>query len=75
MEGGTARATISIRVDVLEEAKSLDLNLSRAAEAGIRNEISKTREQQWLEAHREAIQVNNARIEREGLPLAKYRQF
>ncbi|MEN3748548.1 type II toxin-antitoxin system CcdA family antitoxin [Sphingomonas sp. HF-S3] len=33
------------------------------------------RDSSWQKAHREAIAVNNAWVEKHGLPLARYRQF
>ena len=75
MDSGTTRANLTLSKDTVETAKELGLNLSQAAEAGIRAEISRVRAQQWLEEHQEAIEAYNERIEREGVPLAKYRMF
>ena len=57
---------LTIRADILEEAKSLNLNASQAAEAGIISAIQRAQEKKWLETNREALLAHNKRIEREG---------
>lgn len=57
---------LTIPEDVMAEAKALNLNASKAAEAGIREAIRAAREAEWLEAARPAIEAHNARIAREG---------
>jgi antitoxin CcdA len=37
--------------------------------------VAAVRRQRWLEENRDAIDNYNARIERDGLTLARYRQF
>jgi antitoxin CcdA len=54
------------------ETKRLDINIS---ETGMREHADATRRERWLEQNREAIEDYNARIERNGLTLARYRQF
>jgi len=60
---------VTIREDILSEAKALKLNASKAAEAGIYQAIKATREQQWLENNQEAIEGYNEEIEHRGLLL------
>ena len=77
-ESGTApkRATnISLSPDLLEEAKALGVNVSRACERGLALQISEVRAQRWLEENKEALASSNAYVEKNGLPLADYRQF
>ena len=57
------------REDILAEAKSLSLNASQAAEAGIVEAIRFLRAQAWREANREGIAARNARVERDGVLL------
>ncbi len=57
---------LTIREDVLAEAKSLSLNASQAAEAGIRDAIRKAREAEWRREAGPAIEAYNERIAREG---------
>jgi antitoxin CcdA len=70
------RATnLSIDAELLDAARKLSINLSRAAEEGISLAVRRERERQWLEENREALESYNAYIDANGLPLAKYRQF
>jgi antitoxin CcdA len=70
------RATnVSLRADLTEEARRLDINISQSCEAGLAAAVKKAREAKWLEENRDAIQSSNAWVEKHGLPLAKYRPF
>jgi antitoxin CcdA len=70
------RATnVSIRADLIEEARRLNINISQACEAGLEKQVNKSRAEAWLEENRGAIEYWNGYVERNGLPLAKYRQF
>ncbi|CAO3419711.1 type II toxin-antitoxin system CcdA family antitoxin [Azospirillum doebereinerae] len=70
------RATnVSLDSDLLEQAKALGINVSRACERGLAEQIAELRDKQWLEANREAIASSNACVEAQGLPLAKHRPY
>lgn len=70
------RATnVSLRSDLIEEAKQLGINISEACEQGLEKEVAKTRAEQWLEENRAALESSNAYVEKHGLPLARFRQF
>lgn len=60
---------ITVRTDLLKEARHLDLNTSRAAEEGIERAVRKAKETAWREENREAIAAYNERIAREGTLL------
>ena len=66
---------LTIRADLLAEAKALSMNISRLAETGIEKAVSEERDRRWKEENREAIDSSNAYVEKHGLPLAKYRLF
>ena len=66
---------LSISASLLAEAKELKINVSRAAEAGLDRAIAEKRAEVWLQENRDALQSSNDYVERNGLPLAKYRQF
>lgn len=66
---------VSISESLLADAKDLQINVSRAAEAGLDRAIAEKRAEIWLQENREALQSSNDYVERNGLPLAKYRQF
>jgi antitoxin CcdA len=70
------RATnVSLPESLVEDAKRLDINLSRACEEGIAVAIKAERERRWKVENRQAIQDYNAWIEENGIPLAEFRQF
>lgn len=70
------RATnVSLPEDLLSEAKALQINISQAAEAGVAQAIARARSELWLSESQEAIKSSNAFVEKQGLPLAKYRMF
>lgn len=68
-------ANLSIDGDILDAAKELNVNVSRAAEAGIEEAVRKARSEQWLAENREALESSNEYVRKHGLPLAKYRMF
>jgi antitoxin CcdA len=72
----TKRATnVSLRSDLIDEAKGLGINISEACEQGLEMQVARTRREMWLEQNRDAIEATNAWVEKHGLPLARYRQF
>lgn len=73
----TARRASNLSIDagLLDEAKGLKLNISRAAEAGIARAVADEKARRWLVENAEAISGYNDWVEKNGLPLAKYRQF
>lgn len=66
---------LSLPSDMVEEARALGVNLSRAAEEGIAKALKAEREKRWKEENREAIEAANAWVEANGLPLEKHRMF
>jgi antitoxin CcdA len=65
--GNKKKMSLSISEALVVAARQLDINLSRAAEAGILLEIKRRRDSAWLDKNRPAIAAYNARVEREGL--------
>lgn len=73
---GSKKATnVSLGEALLAEAKSLRINISQAAEAGIARAVAEKRAKLWLEENKEAFENWNAYVEEHDLPLAKYRSF
>ncbi|WP_183172687.1 type II toxin-antitoxin system CcdA family antitoxin [Acetobacter oryzoeni] len=60
---------------LLEEAKSLDLNISQACEQGVKSAIASIRAQQWLAENRSSLEASRQYVEENGLPLADYKNF
>lgn len=70
------RATnVSINAQLLAEARTLEVNISRAAEQGLARAIAERRAALWLEENQSALESSNAYVEQHGLPLARYRSF
>ncbi|MGB5865697.1 MAG: type II toxin-antitoxin system CcdA family antitoxin [Sulfitobacter sp.] len=76
MNSHTRKPTnLSLDANLLAQAKALKVNLSRAAEDGVRLAVSVAQAQQWKAENAAAIQSSNAYVEKHGLPLDSYRQF
>ena len=68
-------ANLSVRADLLEEARARKINLSQTLEAALAVELKKRREDEWREQNKEAIAAYGRLIEREGLLSDSYRNF
>ncbi|KQP43173.1 type II toxin-antitoxin system CcdA family antitoxin [Pseudorhodoferax sp. Leaf274] len=66
---------LSLNSKVLEVARELGMNLSQTVDALLLEEVKRRYWDKWNEDNKEAIAAYNARIAREGLPLARYRTF
>lgn len=76
MTAQTRKATnLSLDRALLEEARALDVNLSRAAEEGLRAAVKAEKARKWTEENRQTIEDWNNWVDDNGLPLAEYRQF
>jgi antitoxin CcdA len=60
-------ANLSVRADLLEEARAYKINLSQTLEAALQAALKKEKERRWLEENRAAIEAYNRHIERDGL--------
>lgn len=60
---------LTIREDVIAAVKSLSLNASQAAEAGLIEAIRQARAQAWRQENRAGVDAHNARIETDGVLL------
>lgn len=58
---------LSIRADLVEEARALGINLSRTLETALAAEVKKAKEKQWLEDNKAAIEAYNREIAEHGL--------
>lgn len=68
-------ANLTIDASLLREAKTLDINISRAAEEGIAKAVAGAKADLWRAENKAALESANAFVEANGLPLARYRQF
>jgi antitoxin CcdA len=68
-------ANLTVRADLLEEARARKINLSQTLEAALAAEIKKRREAEWLEQNKDAIEAYNREIAEHGLFSDAFRQF
>ena len=66
---------VSLEASLVVEARELGVNLSRAAETGIRKAVKSAKEEQWKRENKAAIDAYNAWMEVNELPLRQYRDF
>ena len=66
---------LSIKAEVVREAKALGLNLSEVFEAAVVGAVRRKRQDAWLEANREAIESYNALVARDGVFSDGWRKF
>ena len=70
------RATnLTLNAKVLDMARELGMNLSQTVDGLLAEEVRRRYWERWNEENKAAISAYNERIERDGLPLAKYRTF
>ncbi|MCX7177110.1 MAG: type II toxin-antitoxin system CcdA family antitoxin [Proteobacteria bacterium] len=66
---------VSLAEPLLAEAKELRINVSQAAEAGVAKAVAEKRAEIWQAENQKAFECWNDYVEKNGLPLAKYRGF
>ena len=66
---------LSLNSKVLDAAREMGMNISATVDALLAEEVKRRYWERWNEDNKEAIAHYNARIAKEGLPLARYRTF
>jgi antitoxin CcdA len=66
---------VSLNADLLDQARELGVNVSRACELGLEEQVRSARAAAWLDANEAAIESWNRFVEEKGLPLARHRRF
>ena len=66
---------LSLDPALLKEARDLGINLSQAAELGLRQTVAQAKAKAWIAENKHAIHSSNTWVETHGLPLEKYRAF
>jgi antitoxin CcdA len=71
------RQSVNLYLDraVVEDAKALGINISRACDETLRAAVRSEREAHWKAENVEAVQSFNDYVDKNGIPLAQYRQF
>jgi antitoxin CcdA len=72
-----SRRSTSLTLDrrLLNEARELGVNVSRAAEDGVALAIRAARARRWREENAAAIDDYNRFIDEHGVPLSEFRKF
>jgi len=73
----TRRAeNVPVDADLLDEARALNVDLSRAAEMGIARAVrAEQAARKFAEEYPDVVRSNNEYVAKHGLPLEKYRLF
>lgn len=66
---------LSLNSKVLEMAREMGMNVSQTVDTLLAAEVRRRYWAQWNAENKEAVAEYNARLARDGLPLAKYRSF
>ncbi|MAZ22593.1 type II toxin-antitoxin system CcdA family antitoxin [Roseovarius sp.] len=66
---------LSLDQGLLSEARSFGVNLSQAAEAGLRRAVKDAKAEAWKRENAKALEASNRWVEENGLPLDVYRPF
>lgn len=72
MVAATKRKTsLTLDAEVLDSAKTLQINVSAVAEAALKSAVAEARRQHWLQENADAFAAQAAWHERHGHPLAE----
>ena len=66
---------VTMDARLLEHAKRLGINISKASEEGLTRAVAAKQEALWLAENLAAIESSNAYVDRNGIPLAEHRNF
>ena len=69
------KVNLSLDPGLTAEARALGLNMSRIAEQALAKAIKEARNRVWIEQNRAALDAYTAEVERDGLPLGRFRSF
>ena len=67
--------SLTLDPDMIDEAKMLGVNVSRAAEQGLADALKRERTRRWREENAAGMDAHNAFIERNGIPFSRHRKF
>jgi antitoxin CcdA len=69
MPSNSSRRAVNLTVNssLIQEAKELEINLSREFEAHLADLVNQRKQAKWLAENREAIAAYNLHIERDGV--------
>ena len=67
--------SLTLNRQLLDEARELGVNVSRAAEEGIARAVGSERARRWQEENAAAMEDYRRFIEAGGVPLSEFRKF
>lgn len=70
-----AATNLSLRIDLVQRAKALGLNLSEVVESALQEAIRKEEQARWLAENEKAIEYYNSVVEKYGLFGEEFRQY
>jgi antitoxin CcdA len=70
-----APTNLSLRIDLVQRAKTLGLNLSEIVEHALERAIVEAEQARWLVENQDAIDYYNAFVDKHGLFGEEFRQF
>ncbi len=74
-DGPRRPTNVTLSEKLLAEAKALGINVSRACERGLVDEVRNEKARRWQETNAAGFEAWNLHVERHGVPLAQYRKF
>jgi antitoxin CcdA len=72
---GRKATNVSLDPQLVAEAKRLGINISRACETGLSQQIAEEHGRRWKHDNAAALESSNTYVEHNGVPLAQHRQF
>ena len=67
--------SLSLDADLIARAKDAGVNLSRAAEAGIEQDVRRAEAELWKDENKAAFETYDKFVEEHGILLSKHRMF
>jgi len=68
-------ANLSLSSDTLDEAKALDINVSQACDAFLRDLVKQEKARRWKLEYADFVHAYNQTVTDEGLPLDEWKTF
>lgn len=70
-----SRTTVTVPAEILSEAKSLGVNVSRVCQESLALEVRRLKNHRWAEENKAGIKAYNAFVEEHGVLTAHLRSF
>lgn len=67
--------SLSLDADLIARAEDVGVNVSRATEAGIKEQVRKAEAELWKHEHKSAFDAYDKFVDQHGILLSKHRMF